>query len=67
MTYSKSELVDWYVAKHHALIACDPSADEDALDAFIDAQLDGEELEQQIQSSGFSLEEIEDAAFELLY
>ena len=67
MTLTKSELIDWYVAQHHALVACDPSVDEDALDDFITAQRGGDELGQEIERAGFTLEEIEDEAFEVLY
>ena len=55
-------LVEEYQEYHHALIGCDPSSSEYALEEFIEIQEWGEELETTAREMGLTIEEIEDKA-----
>ena len=56
------QLVEEYQEYHHALIGCDPSSSEYALEEFIEIQEWGEELETTAREMGLTIEEIEDKA-----
>ena len=56
------QLVEEYQEYHHALLGCDPSSSEYALEEFIEIQEWGEELNTAAREMGLSIEEIEDKA-----
>ena len=61
-TYTLNDLVEMYREYSDELIACDPSKDENAMLAFFEIQTWGEELEAIAVASGFTWDQVEDAA-----
>ena len=53
------DLVEEYQEYHHALLGCDPSASEYALEDFIEIQQWGEDLDKAAREMGLTIEEIE--------
>jgi hypothetical protein len=60
--YTQLQLIEWFSAQTDDLLACDPSLDEDSQARFIEIQQEGEELAAAIEASGFTYEQIEEAA-----
>jgi autonomous glycyl radical cofactor GrcA len=61
MTYTKEDLIAWCEELHDSLIACDPSASEDALDSFIEIQEEQECFSFACAAAGYTEDEIIDA------
>ena len=60
-TYTLNELAVWFGDHTDALLACDPSFDEDSQARFIEIQQEGEELAEAIEAAGFTYEQVEEA------
>lgn len=59
---TKYELAEWMHGLYLALIECDPSESEYALESFCEIQAEQEELDEAIKAAGFTFEEIETLA-----
>ena len=57
-----TDLACEYEDQYRALIACDSSASEDALEEFIEIQAWGERIHNDARRKGFTWEEVENAA-----
>ena len=62
MPETLASLVHEYEDYSRALLACDPSVDEDALLAFVEIQEWGERIHNNARRLGFSWEDIENAS-----